>query len=84
MVKEIYLKNQDLQKNDSIYLKNEYEIQALKNYCNGQYSLTKLDAQGQRNNITIEFMKNNRKLVFVSSWMVRPKGKIANNMPLAD
>ena len=49
-------------KDDSIYLKNEYEIQALKNYCNGQYSLNRLDSQGQRINITIEFMKNSKKL----------------------
>lgn len=70
--------------NDSNYLKKEYEIQALKNYCNSKYKLGKLDSQGQRINIDIEFMKNNRKLKFASGWMVRPEGLITNNTPLAD
>lgn len=71
-------------KNDSQYLNNEYENQAIKNYCNGNYKLGKLDVQGQRINIDISFIKENRKIVFNSGWMIRPNGKITNNTPLAD
>ena len=70
--------------NDSQYLKEEYENQAAKNYCNSKYSLGKLDTQGQRINIDIKFEKNGRKITFTSGWMVRPKGEITNNTPLAD
>ena len=69
---------------DSQYLKEEYENQAVKNYCDSKYKLGKLDAQGQRINIDIEFVKNGRNLVLASGWMVRPEGEIANNTPLAD
>lgn len=70
--------------NDSQYLKQEYENQAVKNYCNGNYKLGKLDSHGQRINIDIKFIKNNRNLVFTSGWMIKQKGKISNNTPLAD
>ena len=55
-----------------------------KNYCDSKYKLAKLDIQGQRINIDIEFVKNGRNLVFTSGWMVRPKGENTNNTPLAD
>ena len=48
------------------------------------YKLGKLDMQGQRIGIDIKFIKNGRNLVFTSGWMVRPKGVITNNTPLAD
>lgn len=69
---------------DSHYLKQEYENQAAKNYCNSDYKLGKLDLYGQRINIDIRFEKNGRNLVFTSGWMVKPKGKISNNTPLGD
>lgn len=69
---------------DSQYLKEEYENQAVINYCNSEYELAKLDTQGQRINIDIKFIKNGRNLVFTSGWMVRAKGEITNNTPLAD
>ncbi len=68
---------------DSQYLKEEYESQVVKNYCNSNYKLGKLDMQGQRINIDIKFFKNGRDIVFTSGWMVRPKGEITNNTPLA-
>ncbi len=71
-------------KEDSEYLQKEYEKQALLNYCNSNYKLGKLDTQGQRININIEFVKNSRKVVFNSGWMIRPKGEITINTPLAD
>ena len=70
--------------NDSQYLKEEYEKQAVKNNCNNKYKLGKLDIQGQRINIDIKFVKNGRNLVFTSAWTVRPKGEITNNTPLSD
>ncbi len=70
-------------KEDSQYLKNEYERQAVKNYCDGQYSLGNLDISGQRININIEFKRNGRQVVFKSGWMVKPKGLITNNTPFA-
>ncbi len=69
---------------DSKYLQQEYENQAVNNYCNSNYKLGKLDKQGQRIQIDIKFVKNGRNIVFASGWMVRPKGKITNNTPLAD
>lgn len=68
---------------NSQYLKEEYENQAIKNYCNSEYKLGKLDLQGQRISINIEFVKNGRRLVFNSGWMVKPKGEIINNTPFA-
>lgn len=70
--------------NDSNYLKEEYENQAVKKYCNSEYKLGKLDMQGQRINIDIKFVRHGRNLVCTSVWMVRPKGEITNNTPLAD
>ena len=69
---------------DSEYLKKQYEDQAVKNYCDSKYTLGKLDAQGQRINVDIRFERNGRRIVFTSGWMVRPKGEITNNTPLAD
>lgn len=39
--------------NDSVYLKQEYEKQALQKYVNGDYELDVLDYYGQRININI-------------------------------
>lgn len=69
---------------DSKYLQNEYEKQAVIEYCDSNYALGKLDEQGQRININIKFEKNGRKIIFESGWMVRPKGLITTNTPLAD
>ena len=69
---------------DSLYLKKEYESQAVKNYCNGEYRLGKLDMQGQRINIDIKFVKDGKDIVLSSGWMVSPKGEITNNTPLAN
>lgn len=67
---------------DSRWLKQEYEKQALKKYCNSDYILGKLDVRGQRINIDIEFNKDERSIVFTSGWMIRRKGLITNNTPL--
>ena len=69
---------------DSDYLKQEYEKQAVQKYCNSLYKLGKLNEFGQRINIDIEFERNGRNIVFTSGWMVRPKGEIVNTTPLGD
>ena len=68
---------------DSQYLKEEYENQAVKNYCNSNYKLGKLDIQGQRINIDIKFFKNGMDIIFTFGWMVRLKGEITNNTSVA-
>ncbi len=71
-------------KNDSKYLKEEFEKQAVKKYTESKYELHKLNTYGQRINIDIEIYKNGRNVKFTSGWMVNPKGKITNNTPLGD
>ena len=56
--------------NDSQYLKEEYENQAVKNYCDSKYKLGKLDSQGQRINIDIKFVKNGKILyLLLVGWL---------------
>ena len=56
--------------NDSKYLKEEYENQAVKNYCDSKYKLGKLDSQGQRINIDIKFVKNGKILyLLLVGWL---------------
>ena len=63
--------------NDSLYLKNEYCKQALKQYLLGNYKLKNLDMRGQRLAIPI----NLKGIVFYSGWMLYPEGKIKNTTP---
>ena len=58
-------------------LKKEFEEQAKNKYTNGNYTLSHLDAFGQRINITINLKGNS----FKSSWMVEPCGLIRNITP---
>lgn len=68
---------------DSQFLKLEYEIQARGKYLSGNYSLGKLDGNGQRMNIGIDFIHPDKGLItFVSGWMIRPNGQITCNTPL--
>lgn len=67
---------------DSEYLQKEFERQAVENYCNSKYQLGRLDENGQRINIDINFQKNGKEITFISGWMVRPKGAITCNIPL--
>lgn len=67
---------------DSQYLQEEYEKQAVNNYCSSNYRLGKLNAYGQRIDIDIAFERNGKSIVFTSGWMVKPKGLIVNNTPL--
>ncbi len=69
---------------DSQMLKDEFEKQAVQKYCNGDYTLQKLNAYGQRINIVIQLQKNGREINFESGWMVREKGLVTLNTPLGD
>lgn len=68
---------------DSEFLKSEYERQAGEKYISGNYKLGKIDSNGPRMNIEINFNHPDRGLVsFVSGWMIRPNGHITCNTPL--
>ena len=68
---------------DSEFLKAEYERQAREKYISGNYRLGKTDNNGPRINIEINFNHPDRGLVsFVSGWMIRPNGQITCNTPL--
>ena len=58
-------------KEDSEYLKSEYEKQAKEQYLKGNYILGKLDRYGQRITITIH-LRNGVKMQ--SGWLVHPLG----------
>jgi len=70
---------------DSEWLQQEFERQALEKYIAGQYTLGKLDKYGQRISILIDLLnKNTNETVIIKSgWMVRPDGSITLNTPLA-
>ena len=70
-------------KEDSEYLKMEFDVQAKQKYLNGDYEIGKLDEHGQRINITITVDSATRKNIkLVTGWMVYPLGKIVCTTPL--
>lgn len=70
-------------KEDSEYLKIEFDIQAKQKYLNGDYEIGKLDEYGQRISITITVNSATKKNIkLVTGWMVHPLGKITCNTPL--
>lgn len=62
---------------ESAWLKQEYMIQALKQYKQGNYVLKNLDRRGQRLAIAITLKGK----TFYSGWMLCPEGKIKNITP---
>lgn len=68
---------------DSPWLQAEMEQQALYKYVSGQYSLGKLDSNGQRISIRMELERKNGSgtVSFESGWMVYPDGRIQLNTP---
>ena len=67
-------------------LQNEIEQQGLAKYLCGEYTLNKLNHNGQRINITIEIPRKDQSgtVTFTSGWMVEPKGKIRLATPYGD
>lgn len=72
--------------NDIPWLKAEIERQALEQYLSGNYSLGKLDRNGQRINIriTIERRDTGAMVTFLSGWMARPNGRLQMTTPYGD
>ena len=69
-----------------VVLQNEIEQQGLAKYLCGEYTLNKLNHNGQRINITIEIPRKDQSgtVTFTSGWMVEPKGKIRLATPYGD
>ena len=63
---------------DSQYLQQEFARQAQLAYSTGNYELDLLDDYGQRINIEIALERKDKDgfVMFESSWMVYPNGRI--------
>ncbi len=72
--------------NDLVYLKTEIEKQELEKYINGDYTLNKLNAEGQRINIRVELPRKDKPgmVSFTTGWMIYPNGKIRLITPYGD
>lgn len=68
---------------DALWLQEEIEKQGLSKYISGEYTLGKLNANGQRINIRIEIPRKNKSetVSFITGWMVCQNGKIRLNTP---
>lgn len=68
---------------DSLWLKEQFEKQALEKYLSGDYQLGKLDQWGQHIDIRVEIPKKNSigSVSFTTGWMVCPDGQIKLNTP---
>lgn len=71
---------------DIPWLKAEIERQALEKYLSGDYTLGKLDRNGQRINIRIAIERRNtgKIVTFLSGWMARPNGHLQMTTPYGD
>ena len=71
---------------DIPWLKAEIERQALEKYLSGDYTLGKLDRNGQRINIriAIERRDTGEIVTFLSGWMARPNGHLQMTTPYGD
>lgn len=67
-------------------LKAEIERQSLEKYLSGDYTLGKLDKNGQRINIriVIERRDTGELVTFLSGWMARPNGLLQMTTPYGD
>ena len=72
--KEIYTKDLGYSIEDSDYLKDTFEKQALQQYLLGNYKLKDLDDKGQRLAIPVEL--NGKKIY--TGWVLHPEGLIIN------
>ena len=63
---------------DSQWLQEEFERQALDKYVSGEYALGRLDKEGQRIDIRIELPRkdSSETVSFISGWLVWPNGDI--------
>lgn len=68
---------------DAHWLQAEMEKQAREKYMNGEYTLGKLNENGQRLSIRIEIPRKNGTgaVSYISEWMVHPNGKLRLTTP---
>ena len=68
---------------DAHWLQAEIEKQALEKYIAGEYTLGKLNKDGQRISVRIEIPRKNggRMVSFLSGWMVYPNGSLRLTTP---
>jgi len=68
---------------DAQWLQSEIERQAREKYLAGNYTLGKLNKDGQRVSICIEIPRkdNSGTVSFLSGWMVYPNGKLRLTAP---
>ncbi len=68
---------------DSQWLQKEFEKQALDKYVSGEYTLGKLNKDGQRISIRVEIPRKDKQqtVSFVTGWMVYPNGQIQMTTP---
>lgn len=68
---------------DSQWLQEEFDRQALDKYVSGDYQLGILDRFGQRIHIRVEIPRKNSTVMvsFYTGWMVHPNGQIKLNTP---
>lgn len=68
---------------DARWLQAEMERQAKEKYPAGNYTLGKLNKDGQRISIRIEIPRKigNGTVSFISGWMVEPNGKLRLTTP---
>lgn len=68
---------------DSNWLKSEIEKQGLEKYISGDYTLGKLNENGQRISIRVEIPHRNKggMVSFITGWMVLKNGQIRLNTP---
>ena len=72
-------------KEDSEYLKQEFDRQARERYLSGDYKLGKLDRFGQRIDIKIRVQSRTRNNIeFIAGWMIKPLGKIVCTTHIGD
>ncbi len=68
---------------DAKWLQAEIEKQGLEKYISGEYTLGKLDKQGQRISIRIQIPRKDESgmVSFLTGWMVQANGQLKLNTP---
>ena len=68
---------------DAEWMQKTIEEQGIEKYANGEYSLGKLDKNGQRISIRVEIPRKNKKenVSFITGWMVCSDGHIQLSTP---
>lgn len=84
--KEVLFKKWGYSVDDIPWLKAEMERQALQHYLSGNYTLGKLDKNGQRINIRISLVRRDTgaEVTFVTGWMAKPNGTLVMATPYGD